>query len=42
MSATIARQGGRAQLEQSNMRLALNMAKMPKGGFLCAALEEMQ
>jgi hypothetical protein len=28
MSATMARQGGRVQLEQSDMRLALNMAKM--------------
>jgi hypothetical protein len=30
MSATMARQGGRVQLEQSDMRLALNMAKMAK------------
>jgi hypothetical protein len=28
MSATMARQGGRVQLEQSDMRMALNMAKM--------------
>ena len=37
MSATMARQGGRVQLEQSNMRLALNMAKMAKGvrGVVC-------
>jgi len=42
MSATMARQGGRVQLEQSDMRLALNMAKMAKGGFLRAAIEEMQ
>jgi hypothetical protein len=40
MSATIARQGGRVQLEQSNMRRALNMAKMAKEGFLRAAVEE--
>jgi len=40
MSATMARQGGRVQLEQSNMSLALNMAKMAKEGFLCAAIEE--
>jgi hypothetical protein len=33
MSATMARQGGRVQLEQSDMRLALNMAKMAKEGF---------
>jgi hypothetical protein len=42
MSATMARQGGRVQLEQSNMRLALNMAKMAKGVFLQAAIEETQ
>ena len=30
MSATMARQGGRVQLEQSDMRLNLNMAKMAK------------
>ena len=34
------RQGGRVQLEQSDMRLALNMAKMAKEGFLRAAIEE--
>jgi hypothetical protein len=33
MSATMARQGGRVQLEQSDMRLALIMAKMAKEGF---------
>ena len=42
MSATMARQGGRVQLEQSDMRLALNMAKMAKGGFSRAAVEETQ
>jgi len=42
MSATMARQGGRVQLEQSGMRLALNMAKMAKGGFSRAAREETQ
>jgi len=42
MSDTMARQGGRVQLEQSDMRLALNMAKMAKGGFSCAAVEETQ
>jgi len=42
MSASMARQGGRVQLEQSDMRLALNMAKMAKGGFLRSAIEEMQ
>ena len=36
------RQGGRVQLEQSDMRLVLNMAKMAKGEFLHAAIEEMQ
>ena len=42
MSATMARQGGRVQLEQSDMRQALNMAKMAKGGFSRAAIEETQ
>jgi len=42
MSATMARQGGRVQLEESDMCLALNMAKMAKGGFSCCAIEEMQ
>jgi len=32
--------GGRVQLEQSNMRLALNMAKMDNEGFSHAAMEE--
>jgi len=32
MSATIARHGYRVQLEQSDMRLALNMAKMAQEG----------
>ena len=40
MSATMARQGGRVQLEQSDMRLALNMAKMAKECFSRAAIEE--
>jgi hypothetical protein len=39
MSATMARQGGCVQLEQSDMRLALNMAKMAKGR-LCHARGE--
>jgi len=38
MSATMARQGGRVQLEKSDMRLALNMAKMARGGFSRAAI----
>jgi len=42
MSATMGRQGGQVQLEQSDMRLALNMAKMAKGGFSRAAIEETQ
>jgi len=42
MSATMARHGGRVQLEQSDMRLALNMAKMAKGGLLSTAIEETQ
>jgi len=40
MSATVGRQGGRVQLEQSDMRLVLNMAKMAKQGFSHAAIEE--
>jgi len=40
MSATMARQVGRVQLEQSEMRLALNMAKMATEGFSRAAIEE--
>jgi len=40
MSATMARQGGRVQLEQSDMCLELNMAKMAKEGFSRAAIEE--
>jgi len=42
MSATIAREVGCVQLEQSDMRLALNMAKLAKGWFLRAAIEEPQ
>jgi hypothetical protein len=42
MSATMARSGGRVQVEQSDMRLALNMAKMAIGGISCAAKEETQ
>jgi len=41
MSATMARQGGWVQLEQSNMRVALSMAKMAKRRFPRAAMEEM-
>jgi len=42
MSATMAKQGGRVQQEQSDMCLALNMAKMAKGGFSHTAIEETQ
>ena len=42
MTATMARQGGRVQLEQSDMRLALNKAKIAKEGFLRATIEETQ
>jgi hypothetical protein len=42
MSATMVRQGGLVQLEQSDMRLAMNMAKMAIGGFSCATVEETQ
>ena len=41
MSSTMPRQGGRVQLEQSNMRLVLNMAEMAKEGISRAAIEEM-
>src|SRR5882757_7606385 len=40
MSATMARQGARVQLIQSDMRLALNMAKMAKKGFSRSAVKE--
>jgi hypothetical protein len=36
----MARQGGQVQLEQSDMRLALNMAKKAKEGFSHAAIAE--
>jgi len=42
MSADMARQGGRVQLEQSDMRLTLNMAKIVKQGFSRAAMEDTQ
>jgi len=42
MSATMARQGGRVPLEQSDMRLALNMATMAKEKFCRTAIEETQ
>ena len=41
MSATMARQGGRVQLEQSDMGLALGMAIMAKGRFSSATIEEI-
>jgi len=40
MAATMAKQGGWVQLEQSDMRLALNVAIMAKEGFLRAAMED--
>ena len=39
MSATMARQGGRVQLEQSDMCFTLHKDNMAKGGFLRAAIE---
>jgi hypothetical protein len=42
MSATMVRQAARVQLEQSDMGLALNMAKMSKEGIAHAAIEEMK
>jgi len=38
----MARHGGHVQLEQSDMCLALNMAKMAKEGFSHLAMEETQ
>jgi len=40
MSATMARQRGRVQLEQSDMRLALTMGKMVEEGSSRTAIEE--
>jgi len=40
MSPTMARQGGRVQLEQSAMCLALNMAKMAEEGISSPAIDE--
>jgi hypothetical protein len=40
MAATMARQGSRVQREESDMRLAMNMAKTANEGFLGAAIEE--
>jgi hypothetical protein len=42
MSAAMAMQGGHIQLEQSDIHLALNMAKIAKGGFSCATIDETQ
>jgi hypothetical protein len=42
MSATMARQEYRVQHEQSDMCLAWNMAKMAKGAFWGAAIDETQ
>ena len=41
MSATVARQGGQIQLEQSDMQLVLKMVKTAKGGYSQAAMEKM-
>jgi len=38
----MARQGGRVQLEQSDMGLALILANMAKEGFLRASIQETQ
>jgi len=37
----MARRGGRVEPEQSNMLLTVNIAKMAKGGFSCAVVDEM-
>ena len=40
LSGTMERGGGRVQLDQSDMHLALNMAKIAKEGFSCAPMKE--
>jgi cell division GTPase FtsZ len=40
MSATMARQGGQVQLQQSDMSLVMKMAKMATAGFSSTAIEE--
>jgi hypothetical protein len=40
MSATMARQGGRVQLEQADMHIALNMVNMVKHGIWRAGIKE--
>jgi len=42
MSATMVWQGGRLQLDQSDIRRALYMAKMAEGGFSCSMIEGTQ
>jgi len=42
MSGTMTGQGGRVHLEQSDMHLALNIAKMAKEGILLARTEKTQ
>jgi len=42
MAATMARQGGRVQLEQSDMRVVLNLTKMANGRLSRTAKQEMQ
>jgi len=40
MSETMARQGGRVQLEQSDICLALNIGRIAKEGISRATIEE--
>jgi len=42
MSANMARQRGRVQLEHSDLCLPMNMAKMEKGGISRAAIDDIQ
>jgi len=42
MSAAMTMQGGRVQLEQPDICLALNMGKMAKSGFSHATMQETQ
>jgi len=42
MLATMAMPGGRVQLEQHDMHLALDLPNMAKGRFSCATVQETQ
>jgi hypothetical protein len=42
MFATLQREGSQVQLEYPDMRLAMNMATMPKLEYLCATIGDRQ